>query len=93
MLALAGAVPPAASLRIKSRRRDTNADIARIQRGELRRPVGLVVMLLAAAILLIDSAVGLMVSGISSVVKHLVKTGEIGINTAEVLGSLRASFQ
>lgn len=92
VLALAGAVPPAASLRIKSRRRDTNADIARIQRGELRRPVGLVVMLLAAAILLIDSAVGLMVSGISSVVKHLVKTGEIGINTAEVLGSFAGIF-
>jgi len=92
VLALAGAVPPAAALRIKSRRRDTNVDIERIQRGELRRPVGLVVMLLAAAILLIDSAAGLMESGISSVVNHLVRTGEIGINTGEVLGSFAGIF-
>ena len=92
VLALAGAVPPAAALRIKGRRRDTNVDIARIQRGELRRPVGLVVMLLAAAILLIDSAFGLMISGISSVVNHLVKTGKIGNSTAVVLGSFAGIF-
>jgi hypothetical protein len=43
---LAMGVPPAVELKMKSRRRDTNVDIARLQRGELRRPVGLVVMLL-----------------------------------------------
>jgi hypothetical protein len=43
---------------LKSRRRDKAADIARIQRGELRRPVGLVVVLLAAVVVLLDSAAG-----------------------------------
>jgi hypothetical protein len=85
VLALAGAAPPAVGLRIKSRRRDQNVDIARIQRGELRRPVGLVVMLLAAVILLLDSAFGSMMSGISSVLQHLVSAGKIEMGTARVL--------
>lgn len=92
VLALAGAVPPAVGLRIKSRRRDTNADIARIQRGDLRRPVGLVVMLLAAAIVLLDTALGAVMAGISSVVNHLLSAGKIGTSTAEVLGSLAGIF-
>jgi Short C-terminal domain len=77
---LALGVPPAVELRIKSRRRDTNVDIARIQRGELRRPVGLVVILLAAAIVLLDSAPGIMIWGISPVLSRLED------NTAKVVG-------
>jgi hypothetical protein len=92
VLALAGAAPPAVELRIKSRRRDTNVDIARIQRGELRRPVGLVVMLLAAAILLLDSGLGAIMGGINTVVKDLVSAGKIGTSTAEVLASFAGTF-
>jgi Short C-terminal domain len=56
--ALTLGVPAAVELRLKSRRRDNAADIARIQRGELRRPVGLVVVLVAAVVVLLDSAAG-----------------------------------
>ncbi len=62
---LALGVPPAVELKINSRRRDTNVDIVHLQRGELRRPVGLVVMLLAAAIVLLDSAPGIITLGIA----------------------------
>lgn len=87
VIAVTGSVPAAVELRIKSRRRDTNIDIARIQRGELRRPVGLVVMLLAAAIVLLDTALGAMTTGIPSVLNLLMNAGKIEIGTAKVVVS------
>jgi hypothetical protein len=84
VVAVAGGVPAGVTLRIKSRRRDTNVDIARIQRGELRRPVALVVMLLAAAIVLIETAYGLLVDGFGV----LIRSGKIGISTAQVVEPL-----
>jgi hypothetical protein len=84
---LAMSVPPAVELKIKSRHRDTNVDIARLQRGELHRPVGLMVMLLAAAFVLIDSAPGLMTLGISRLLNGLLGTGKIEENTAKVVSS------
>ncbi len=88
VMALAISVPAAVELQIKSRRRDTNVDIARIHRGELRRPVGLVVMLLAAAILLLDSASGAMMAGISTALNSLVAAGKIDISTAKMVSPL-----
>ena len=87
VVTLAFAVPPAVGLQIKRRRRDTNVDIARIQRGELRRPVVLVVMLLAAAIVLIDTAFGVMGDGMKIVLNHLVSAGKIEIGAAKVVAS------
>jgi hypothetical protein len=87
VVAVTGGVPAAVELRIKSRRRDTNVDMARIQRGELRRPVGLVVMLLAAAIVLLDGAFGAMTAGIPSVLNLLINAGKIEISTAKVVAS------
>jgi hypothetical protein len=86
VMGLAIAVPAAVELQIKSRRRDTNVDIARMQRGDLRRPVGLMVMLLAAAIILLDTAFGAMIDGVKSVLNHLVSAGKINIRTANVMG-------
>jgi Short C-terminal domain len=80
VMGLAIAVPPAVELKIKSRHRDTNVDIMRLQRGELRRPIGLVVMLLAAAIVLLDSAPGAITWGLSFVLRRLED------NTAKVVG-------
>jgi hypothetical protein len=85
--ALAIGLPAAVELQIKRRRRDTNVDIARIQRGELHRPVGLVVMLLAAAILLLDTALGYIGAGIPSVLQRLVSAGKIETSTATVVGA------
>jgi hypothetical protein len=87
VMPLVSAVPPALELQIKSRRRNKNVDIARIQRGDLRRPVGLVVMLLAAAIVLLDTAAGAIPSGIGVLLQHLVSAGKIDINTAKVVAA------
>jgi hypothetical protein len=93
VMGLAIGVPAAVELQIKSRRRDTNVDIARIQRGELRRPVGLVVMLLAAAIVLLDTAFAFMMTGIIPVLNHLVSAGKIGISTAKTVGGALMGVQ
>jgi hypothetical protein len=85
VLASAMAVPPAVQLQIKSRRRNTNVDIARIQRGELRRPVGLVVMLLAAAIVVLNEGSATIVAGIAIVQNHLVSVGKIDTSTAKMV--------
>jgi hypothetical protein len=69
--ALTLGVPAAVELRLRSRRRDNDIDIARIQRGELRRPVGLVVVLLAAAVVLLDSGAGFIGVEIDGLLKHL----------------------
>jgi hypothetical protein len=68
---LALSVPPAVELKLKSRHRNTAVEIARLQRGELHRPVGLVVILLAALINLLDSAPGLVTLGIATATKGL----------------------
>jgi hypothetical protein len=82
VMAFAVAIPAAIELQIKDRRRDTTVDRARIKDGELRRPVGPVVTLLAATILVLDSAVALFsVSGFSA----LVRASRIGITTAKIV--------
>jgi hypothetical protein len=86
VLPLVSAVPPALQLRTKSRRRNKNVEIARIQRGELRRPVGLVVMLLAAAIVLLVEGCSTMQGGILRLLNYLVEAHKIEINTAKVVG-------
>ena len=50
----AAGLPAAIEYGIQSRRRDTREDMARIQQGELRRPIGLVVAMFAAALFLVD---------------------------------------
>jgi hypothetical protein len=58
----AGALPAAIEYRLLGRRRNVADEISRIRQGELRRPVGLVVIMLAAALFLAevmaDAAVG-----------------------------------
>jgi Short C-terminal domain len=58
----AGALPAAIEYRLLGRRRNVTDEISRIRQGELRRPVGLVVVMLAAALFLAevmaDAAVG-----------------------------------
>jgi Short C-terminal domain len=88
-VSLAMATPPAVQLRIKSRHRDRNADIARIEHGELRRPVALVVMLLAAAILLFDSAAGFILTVIH---QELTRAGGREIGIAKVVGLAFETF-
>lgn len=83
---LALSVPPAVELKLKSRHRNTAVEIARLQRGELRRPVGLVVILLAALISLLDSGPGLVTLGIATATKGL--NGDI----AKVLMGFGASL-
>jgi hypothetical protein len=85
VMGLAIGVPAAVELRMKSRRRNMDADIARIQRGELRRPVGLVVMLLAAAIVLLDSGFALLLTEVSSLINHVASSAKIEVSTANVL--------
>lgn len=92
VMALAIAVPPAVELKIKKRRRDTTIDVARIQRGELRRPVGLMVMLLGAAIVLIDSAVGAAMGSTQSVLEGLGKQGKISDDTKALVVTSSTSF-
>jgi hypothetical protein len=46
----AGALPAAIEYRLLGRRRNVTDEISRIRHGELRRPVGLVVVMLAAAL-------------------------------------------
>lgn len=86
VLPLAVAIPPAIQLRIKSRRRDTNVDIARIERGELRRPVALVVMLLAAAIILLESVLALVPIGIQAVLDLLFHAKMIDSSANKAVG-------
>jgi Short C-terminal domain len=50
----AGAVPAAIEYRLLGRRRNATDEISRIRQGELRRPVGLVVVMLAAALFLAE---------------------------------------
>jgi Short C-terminal domain len=50
----AGALPAAIEYRLLGRRRNVTDEISRIRRGELRRPVGLVVVMLAAALFLAE---------------------------------------
>ena len=93
IIALAAGIPTAVEFQIKSRRRDTSVDIARIQRGELRRPVVLVVMLLATAIVLLDSVFGAMMSAPAQVVKLLIDGGKANESTAIVAGGFSADTQ
>lgn len=88
VLAFAAALPAAIDLQIKNRQRDASVDTARIRDGELRRPVGLVVMLLAAAILLIDSVAGGILGGFND----LVATSKIDINVARVVSPIFTSL-
>lgn len=91
VMPLVGAIPPAIELQIKSRRRNKNVDIARIQRGDLRRPVGLVVMLLVAAIVVLDTAAGAIPGGIVDLLNNLVSAGKIDVNTAKVVAASSGS--
>ncbi|MDT5167204.1 MAG: hypothetical protein QOD02_519, partial [Mycobacterium sp.] len=84
-MGLAIGAPAAVELRMKSRRRNIDVDIARIQRGELRRPVGLVVMLLAAAIILLDSGFALLMIDISGLINHVASSAKIEVTTANVV--------
>jgi hypothetical protein len=79
---LALGTPSAVLMRITSLRRDPNLDIARIERGELRRPVALVVMLLSAAILFLDTAIGAMEGAIRGIAQQLILAGTVDGNTA-----------
>lgn len=85
VVSLAMGVPPAVQLRIKSRHRDKNVDIARIERGELRRPVALVLMLLAAAILLLDSAAGAVDGEIGVIKQQLTRAGKWELGSVQVV--------
>ena len=58
LVAGAGALPAAIEYSLRGRRRNVTEDISRIRQGELRRPVSLVVKMLAAALLLVDSIIG-----------------------------------
>jgi len=85
VMGLALGLPAALEVQIQSRRRDANVDIARIERGDLRRPVALVVMLLAAAIVLLHTAFESMTAYIQLALSHLPGAGKIySNNTAEV---------
>jgi hypothetical protein len=90
--AFAGALPAAIALHMKGRRRDINRDTARVRDGDLRRPVGLVVVLLAAAVLLLDTAVGAMAGGIQGRIGDLIRAGIVETSTAQVVASLLTSF-
>src|SRR5258708_29332190 len=57
LVAGATGLPAAIEYSVRGRQRNTRDDIARIRQGELRRPVGLVVVMLAAALFLIEIAV------------------------------------
>lgn len=57
LVAGAGGLPAAIEYSLRSRRRNTAEDIARLKRGELRRPVWLVTIMLSAALLLSYAAV------------------------------------
>jgi hypothetical protein len=57
LVAGATGLPAAIEYSVRGRQRNTTDDIARIRQGELRRPVGLVVVMLAAALFLIEMAV------------------------------------
>lgn len=83
---LALSVPPAVEFKLKSRHRNTAVEIARLERGELRRPVGLVVILLAALINLLDSGPGLVTLGIATATKGL--NGDIAKVLMGFAGSL-----
>jgi hypothetical protein len=50
----AGALPAAIEYRLVGRRRNVTDEMSRIRQGELRRPVGLVVVMLAAALFLAE---------------------------------------
>lgn len=54
--ASAAGLPAAVELSLQGRRRDLSEDAARIRQGELRRPIGLVVAILIAALFLAMSA-------------------------------------
>jgi hypothetical protein len=57
LVAGATGLPAAIEYSLRGRHRNTTDDIARIRQGELRRPVGLVVVMLIAALFLIEMAV------------------------------------
>jgi hypothetical protein len=58
LTASAATLPAAVAYHRQSRRRNPGEDIALLQRGELRRPIGLVVTIFVAAVLAVDSIVG-----------------------------------
>ena len=58
VVALAGGLPSAIGYHVASRRRDKSIDVARLQQGHLDRPIGLVVIMLAAALFLLDTIGG-----------------------------------
>ncbi|MFJ4225223.1 hypothetical protein [Microbacterium sp. NPDC089695] len=59
------AIPAVIGLSTGRRRRDRTADLARLRRGELRRPVSLAVVLLGVAILACDSLIGVAVATVA----------------------------
>jgi hypothetical protein len=83
--ALALTLPAAIELQIGRRRRDKKLDAARIRSGELRRPVGLVVLLFAGAIVLIDTAIGFILGATHDAARDLVDAGKIDMGTAGTL--------
>lgn len=62
--ASAAGVPAAVEYRLQSKRRDPNAEAARLQQGELRRPVPLLVVMFVAAVFILDSVIGAFVGGV-----------------------------
>jgi hypothetical protein len=67
MLAIAVGLPAAIAYRWQSRHRDKTEDAARIAKGELRRPIGLVVSILIAALFLAMTAAFGIVGTISAI--------------------------
>jgi hypothetical protein len=89
--AIAVAVPAALDLHLKSRRRDQAADAERVRRGMLRRPVGLVVAVLAAAILLADTLMGMAVGAYVDLVGRDVISSDLAAILGPVFSSLPAA--
>jgi hypothetical protein len=83
--ALALGIPAAVKVRTDSRRGDSTADIARIRQGDLGPPAGLVVVLVAAVIVVLDTAWAEGAGGTLDVAHHVVSARKIETTAASSL--------
>ena len=67
LVSATGAIPAGIGLYRSRKRRDPSADLRRLRQGELRRPVALVVVLLAVSLLAWDSLVGAIIGSAAAV--------------------------